>query len=147
MSFPKSLSVVAGTAQFDLAKTHDFKIGDKIKMLTAIGEEFLTVASIVDEQSFTIDNWTGSDQAEELFVYGKEVDDFRTVDYDRVFTLALSATQELARKVDALEKENATLRESQLKSENRNTRLKADLNDLGGRVKTIEHLLNATGSK
>jgi hypothetical protein len=43
-------------------------------------------------------------------VYGKEVDDFNTVDYDRIFTIGISAIQELSKKVDALEKENASLK-------------------------------------
>ena len=42
---------------------------------------------------------------------GKLVDDFMVVDYNRIFTLGLSATQELSKQVDALKAENALLRE------------------------------------
>ena len=45
-----------------------------------------------------------------LFVYGKYVDDFRSVDYDALTTLNVSATQELARQLAALQAENAALR-------------------------------------
>ncbi len=34
---------------------------------------------------------------EKLFVYGEEVDDFRTVDYEGLTTLNISAPQELSR--------------------------------------------------
>jgi len=42
-------------------------------------------------------------KTENIFVYGREVKDFRTVDYDAIAMLNVSATQELARKVDALQ--------------------------------------------
>ncbi len=44
-----------------------------------------------------------------IFIYGTEVNDFLTVDYDAISMLNVSATQELARKVAALEKQNAAL--------------------------------------
>ena len=34
---------------------------------------------------------------DEVFVYGREVDDFRAVDYDSLTMLNISATQELSR--------------------------------------------------
>ncbi|MBE2284928.1 MAG: tail fiber domain-containing protein [Prosthecobacter sp.] len=46
-------------------------------------------------------------EGDKVFVYGREVKDFRTVDYDAISMLNVSATQELARKVEALEKANA----------------------------------------
>ena len=39
-----------------------------------------------------------------LFVYGREVDDFRIVDYDAIAMLNVSATQELHRRLEAKEK-------------------------------------------
>ncbi len=50
-----------------------------------------------------------ADEAE-IFVYGREVKDFRTVDYEGVSMLNVSATQELARRVEALATENAELK-------------------------------------
>jgi|GEM_PF-2029142 len=45
-----------------------------------------------------------------IFVYGEEVDDFRTVDYDGLTTLNISATQELARRLAQKDREIAALR-------------------------------------
>ena len=47
----------------------------------------------------------------ELFVFGLEHADVRTVDYEALALPNVSATQELARKVAALEAQNATLRQ------------------------------------
>ena len=138
-TFPISLSLENGVAQFDLAKTHDLNAGDNVKIMTADGEEFFEVAAIVNEKSFTINNWKGSQNANELFVYGKKVDDFRSVDYDRVFTLAVSATQELARKVEALEKENAALKTKASQSIKVNQELKAEVETLAKRMIRLEN--------
>ncbi|WP_185286029.1 tail fiber domain-containing protein [Chryseobacterium indologenes] len=46
-----------------------------------------------------------------LFVYGTEVSDLRTVDYDALSMLNISATQELAKKIEALERENEALKQ------------------------------------
>jgi uncharacterized small protein (DUF1192 family) len=45
-----------------------------------------------------------------VFVYGKQCLDLKSVDYDAIAMLNVSATQELAKKVDALEAENDRLR-------------------------------------
>ncbi|WP_347216457.1 tail fiber domain-containing protein [Chryseobacterium sp.] len=49
-----------------------------------------------------------------LFVYGTEVSDLRTVDYDALSMLNISATQELAKKMEALENENKALKKSNI---------------------------------
>lgn len=46
-------------------------------------------------------------EAAEVFVYGREVADLRSVDYDAISMLNVSATQELHRKIMTLEKEVA----------------------------------------
>jgi hypothetical protein len=46
--------------------------------------------------------------AKRMFVYGQEVPDFRRVDYDALFALNISATQELSKEVKELQKALAT---------------------------------------
>jgi len=46
----------------------------------------------------------------EIFIYGKEVNDFHTVDYQALTTLNISATQALAKQVNSLQAENQLLR-------------------------------------
>lgn len=153
-AFPLSISIDENGAQFNLSKAHDFEAGDKIKIFTAKGEEFFTVASIINKKSFTIVDWKGGTEAKDFFVYGKEVADFRTVDYDRVFTLALSATQELARKVETLEvdlaaaqKENAKLRQQLMQNKTSALTLQAQTAQLEDRLKRLEAFFNTTGNR
>ena len=47
-----------------------------------------------------------------LFVYGTEVNDVRSVDYDALSMLNISATQELTKKIESLEKENDALKKA-----------------------------------
>ena len=66
---------------------------------------------------------------EKVFVYGHEVNNFGIVDYDALSMLNVSATQELTKRVEALEQENAHLR-TETKSltaiEKENAQLRAD---------------------
>ena len=58
-----------------------------------------------EDNTFTFDTSYNS-----VFCYGKEVDDFHTLEKAKLFALNFSATQELDRKVIALENENAELK-------------------------------------
>jgi hypothetical protein len=46
---------------------------------------------------------------DEVFVFGREVDDFRSVDYEAIAMLNISATQELHRQLEAKEQTIADL--------------------------------------
>jgi len=53
-------------------------------------------------------------ESEKVFVFGREVNDFRTLDYDAIAMLNVSATQQLKKEKDAevkaLQDQNAALR-------------------------------------
>lgn len=66
-----------------------------------------------------------------LFVYGTEVSDLRTVDYDALAMLNISATQELADRIQELEKGNENLKEI-------NIELQKMLNNFEERLKKLE---------
>lgn len=79
-----------------------------------IGERLRVIAS--DEINRTLEILATRDGAvlldlepelREVFVYGREVDDLRSVDYDALAMLNVSATQELNRKISKLEGEAA----------------------------------------
>lgn len=64
------------------------------------GMKEMNVVSIPSETQIVVN---GIDiKGDKLFVYGEEVDDFRTVDYEGLTTLNISATQELSKLIDAL---------------------------------------------
>lgn len=119
----------AGLLHLSLAQPHGLKTGDKVRIMAGEHQEDLSVAAVNSATAFALSGWTHA-TPEGVFVFGREVSDFRSVDYDRLFTLNISATQELARRVESLEQENAAF-----KSENAELRrmlesLRADVNAL-----------------
>jgi hypothetical protein len=95
------------------SKAHGFIKGDIVKILGNENKDFetVTVKEVVDNNSFVID---GDKVPEKLFIYGKRVDDFHTVDYDALTTLNISATQELVKQINQL-KEKIIQLEQKLK--------------------------------
>jgi hypothetical protein len=91
----------AKTVAVKLAKAHGLKTGDRVRLMTEAGHMDLTVSSVPSEQEFVAANC--EKDPKQVFVFGKEVNDFRTLNYDRIFTTGISAMQELARRVSALE--------------------------------------------
>ena len=102
----------------------DLKKGDRVKLIGKTDQSVHEVLEIRDG-AFRPD---GKMNDEEVFVYGREVSDFRTVDYDAIAMLNVSATQQLKHEKDAeiqaLREENAALRrELAAKDESVETRL------------------------
>jgi hypothetical protein len=83
----------------------DLKVGDRVKLIGK-KEEAIHEVLEVRKGAFRPD---GKVDAESLFVYGREVEDFRTVDYDAIAMLNVSATQELSKKLEEKDAVIATL--------------------------------------
>jgi uncharacterized small protein (DUF1192 family) len=66
------------------------------------------VAHVVDDKTFKVT--TKEVLGDKVFVYGKQCLDLKSVDYDAIAMLNVSATQELAKKVTTLEAEVARLK-------------------------------------
>ena len=88
------------------------KVGDRIKLLFEDAELIEEVISATDQEFEITLNKTG-----EVFVYGREVDDFRTVDYEAISMLNVSATQELfkmiqnqSNEIEAIKMQNLLLK-------------------------------------
>ena len=79
--------------------------GERIRLIFENKEEITTVVSATANLIKTNQNHTGK-----VFVYGREVNDFRTVDYQAISMLNVSATQALLKRVETLELENAALK-------------------------------------
>jgi hypothetical protein len=84
----------------------DLKVGERVKLIGDKEQGIYPVLEVRDG-AFRTDFKPKSDK---VFVYGREVNDFRTVDYDAISMLNVSATQELARQVDAQKSELTELR-------------------------------------
>jgi hypothetical protein len=74
-----------------------------------------------------------------VFVFGREVKDFRTVDYDAIAMLNVSATQELAR-------ENAALRAANTALERRLAEVESKDRARDAKLASIEKLLQSASS-
>jgi hypothetical protein len=104
-------------------KSLNCKVGDKIRLeLENKGTVEADVVNVLNEKQIEVVTETDI-SAGELFVYGLQVNDLRTVDYDAISMLNVSATQELAKQ----------LKEAQDRIEelqNQNEELKAQIGEI-----------------
>ena len=83
--------------------TSDLKKGERVRLIGAKKDGIPEVLE-VREGAFRPDFQPAGDS---VFVFGREVNDFRMVDYEAIAMLNVSATQELARQVAALRQSEA----------------------------------------
>lgn len=80
----------------------DLKVGEKVRLFNSEEDDSIQEVLEVRPGAFRT---AFMSEAAEVFVYGREVADLRSVDYDAISMLNVSATQELHRKLMTLEKE------------------------------------------
>ncbi len=85
----------------------DLRVGERVRLIAEEAEGIFEVLE-VREGAFR-SSYAG--EVRRVFVYGREVNDFRSVDYDALSMLHVSATQELARRLEAREAEVAVLQQ------------------------------------
>jgi len=125
----------------------DLQPGERVKLISEEGNRVYTVIG-VEEGRFQVSDLASdfsqpSGLASQVFVYGREVDDFHTVDYEAISMLNVSATQEQQRRIEALEAENAT-KQAEIAS------LRAKVEQLQGleaRLQALEALLPPTATQ
>jgi len=107
----------AKTLTVSLTKDHGLQAGDRVRLHLDGVRLDLNVSALLSAREFVVEKCDRAPQ--KVFVYGREVSDFRTVDYDRIFTTGIGAIQELAKKVVAQGAELDELRAevSKLRSE------------------------------
>lgn len=88
-----------------IALSVDVVVGDNVRLIFE-DETLIAPVTEVNKEGFRVE----LDRTENVFVYGREVDDFRTVDYEAISMLNVSATQELVKRINRLEEENALLK-------------------------------------
>lgn len=118
----QAVKVSGTTTVISTRKKHDFKTGDIVKLVLEKGTEKELKVIVMDEHTFSIDEVINDN----VFVYGKKVDDLLNVDYDAVSMLNVSATQELYKIITGQQAEIAKLKAENEKQTNAtNARLKA----------------------
>ena len=93
-----------------IALATELKKGDRVKVITETSEGVYEVLEVTpDKFRIALEH-----EGDQVFVFGREVNDFLTVDYDAIAMLNVSATQQLKKEMDqelkALRVENAELR-------------------------------------
>jgi hypothetical protein len=92
------------SVRIKLNKQHGLAIKDIIKIIDADEIKETEIINIIDTTTFEI-NWSGSVgklPSQQMFIYGKKVTDFGSVDYNKIFMLGINAIQELHKQNEAL---------------------------------------------
>jgi len=97
-------TIIESIITLNSSKRMNLKVGDKVKLIFEDGNEMVEVVSS-SKGSFTVN----SDKSGDVFVYGREVNDFHVVDYEAISMLNVSATQELFKLIQQLQKDNTAL--------------------------------------
>ncbi len=112
-----------------LSRFYDIKVGEKIEFVHKKEGKIKAEVVGVSGNSFTVKDWQYP--TDKIFVYGREVNDFRSVDYEAISMLGISAIQQLA-------KENEDLK-SRFTTEN--DVLKKQISDLYARFERFEAMI------
>ena len=118
-----------------ISLANNLKAGDHVKLILKDKSEMFEVMA-ADNAGFNVKG--GGDG--KVFVYGREVKDFRSVDYEALTTLNISATQELLKMINDLQQQNQALNRKNNEMENK---LAAVSNDIET-IKMALQLANQT---
>lgn len=114
----KSASVNKDQLILTTEKPHGFTTGDAVKFFAEGKKEVITtIETIIDSHAFTITGWR--EPFENVFIYGKKVNDFRAIDFDQITALSVAAIQELSKQMEKLKLENLKLELYQKKLDER----------------------------
>ena len=84
---------------------------------------------------------------ERLFVYGTEINDLLSVDYEAISMLNVSATQELAKQLKDAQFQIALLKSENQEANSRNGKLQSDLDKLKASVETLQQMMGAKAER
>ena len=103
-----SATVENNTLTVSLKESHGLQTGDRVRLVTPAGTKEVDVVK-TGGNTFTVSDWT--EETDNVFVFGKMVHDFRSLNYNAIFSLGISAVQELWRQVQQLKNELAGVKE------------------------------------
>ena len=139
--YSKALSVnydkITSILKIETAEANNLKIGDKIKLIHKNGVLTTKVTNIISDNIFTINS---EEEYSEIFVFGKEVKDFLTVDYEAISMLNVSATQELIKEIEKLKNKNEDLSEK-LKKLDELTEKVNEIDELKAEIEQLKQIL------
>ena len=125
--FPRSRDAAGQVGQLTM-DNGQLKKGDKVQIIFDDKKELLEVLE-TKPNTFRVQPITNDHSPITIFVYGKQVDDFHTVDYEAISMLNVSATQQLAKENEQLKKRITALE-----------KLEQEVNQLKAQVAKINEL-------
>jgi hypothetical protein len=81
-----------------LENEHALAPGDIVRLVLEEGTRDLPVAEVVSPTAFRVEGFDSKPAG--LFVHGRQVDDFHTIELDRLFATGVVAVQEIQRRID-----------------------------------------------
>ena len=122
------IDTLKNTLTVNLEKPFHIKKGEKIRLYNK-STPIETDVNIVDDYNFEC-TIPAHLQTDDLFVYGTEVSDFRSVDYDQIHTLSIAAIQELSKENELLKQKIQLLEQNNMATEERLQKLETALNTI-----------------
>jgi hypothetical protein len=113
----------------------DLQVGEKVQLIFGAEKELFEVLE-TKADGFRVE----TDRTGDVFVYGRQVDDFHSVDYDAISMLNVSATQEIAKQLEALQVKNKAQEDKIIALEQQLT----DLDQIKAQLAKIEAMLQTT---
>jgi len=121
------------TVQLHLNNSPDVVVGDIIKLIAKNNQELEATIIAVIDTTIEVSIKDTKNLGNQLFVYGKQVDDFHSVDYDAISMLNVSATQAQQKLIEALQKEIEGLK-------NKNNELQAEVSKIADLEKEMTEI-------
>jgi len=90
-------------------EAHGLHVGDNIRLDLDGRQTQVSVSTVPDAKSYTVPTAGVPDAPKSVALVGREVQDFLNVDYQQVYMTAVSALQEVDRRVQDLEKREARI--------------------------------------
>jgi hypothetical protein len=148
---PDIFALASGVSFNDQAKTlavtvpkpHALRVGDRVRLLTENRAQELAVVEVPADNRFVVGQ-VDSDPRQ-VFVYGREVSDFLTLNYDRIFTTGIGAIQELCAELKSVQTENAALKQRLAELESKVLARDDRLAALEGLVKKLAQQTRTSG--
>lgn len=100
----QTVSLVADGIALQLPSAHTLSAGARVKLFQEGMERTIltTISDVPSATELVLEPWADADISKRIFVYGHEVDDFHTLDKNKIAIVALGAVKELAAQVEAL---------------------------------------------
>ncbi|SDT12546.1 Chaperone of endosialidase [Mucilaginibacter mallensis] len=104
---PDSVTALNDHVIFAMTTPHGLSEGDIVKLVKPSGDAEKTVA-VIDQNCFSVAG--KADEYNDVMIYGKQVNDLKAVDYNHLFMLNISATQQLTKELAALKDDHDRLK-------------------------------------